>query len=130
MYQSTTIIGNVGNDPEMRYTQNGKAVTSFTVAVNKTWTGADGQKQEKATWFKIACWEKLAEITAQYVHKGDKILVVGEVSTQAFTDKSGEHRASLEIRADTVKFLGSKADNATSPASAPTQEVTPEEIPF
>lgn len=130
MYQSTTIIGNVGNDPEMRYTQNGKAVTSFTVAVNKTWTGADGQKQEKTTWFKVSCWEKLAEITAQYVKKGSKVFVVGEVSTQAFTDKSGEHRSSLELRADVVKFLDSRTDNAMPPASAPTQEVTPEDIPF
>lgn len=130
MYQQITILGNVGNDPEMRYTQNGKAVTSFTVAVNKAWTGADGQKQEKATWFKISCWEKLAEITSAHVTKGMQVMVIGEVSTQAFTDKTGVNRASLELTAKEVKFLGSKADNATSATSAPVQEEQAADIPF
>lgn len=130
MYQNTQIIGNVGIDPEMRYTQTGKAVTSFTVAVNESWTNAAGQKQEETTWFRVSCWEKLAEITGQYVKKGMQVFVTGKIKAQAFTDKQGELRASLELTAKEVKFLGSRAENGPSATAAPVQEETSAEIPF
>jgi len=112
MYQQITLIGNLGTDPEMRYTPSGVAVTSFNLAVNKSWTSPDGQKQDKTTWFRISCWRKIAEIASQYLTKGRQVLIVGEVDeARPWTDKgTGELRASLEVTAQVVKFLGQRGD--------------------
>lgn len=108
MYQQITIVGNVGKDPDMRYTQTGAGVCSFSVAVNRRWTNADGSKGEKTTWFKISAWNKLGEICNQYVRKGMLILVNGEVEVSTFTGNDGQQRYSLDIRASDVKFLSSR----------------------
>lgn len=106
MYQQITLVGNVGTDPEMRYLSSGVAVTNFTLAVNKSWTNANGEKQEKTVWFRVACWRKLAEVVGQHVHKGRKLLVVGEVEeASTWTDKDGNPRATIEVTATVVKFL-------------------------
>lgn len=87
-------------------------MTTFSLAVNKSWTNADGQKQNKTVWFRISCWRKLAEIVSQYCTKGQQVMVVGEIEeARSYTDKNGEARASLEVTAQTVRFLGSKSDN-------------------
>ena len=112
MYASTTIVGNVGREPEMRYTPAGVPVTSFSVATNRRWTNAAGESQEKVTWYKVTCWRKLAEIAAQYVTRGKLILIQGEVEASAYTGKDGEARASLELTANTMKFLGGRSDSA------------------
>lgn len=104
MFQSITLVGFAGNDSEQRYTPGGDAVTSFNVAVNESWT-KDGEKHEKTTWHRVTCWRKLAEITGQYVKKGIQVLVVGTVEARAWTDNAGNNRASLEVTANTVKFL-------------------------
>ncbi len=109
MYQKTIIVGNLGGDPEMRYTPSGTAVTNFSVAVSRRWTGRDGQKQEKTTWFRVNAWDKLGELCNQYLSKGRQVLVEGEVEARAWTTQEGEARASLEIRALTVQFLGGAA---------------------
>ena len=70
MYQQIVLIGNLGNDPELRYTPSGVPVASFDLAVKKSWTDAEGGKQEKTTWFRVTAWRKLAEIAAQYLAKG------------------------------------------------------------
>ncbi len=70
MYQQLTLIGNLGNDPEMRYTPSGVAVTSFSLAVSRSWTGKDGQRQEKTIWFRVSAWDKLAETASQYLDQG------------------------------------------------------------
>jgi len=129
MYQSIILIGNLGNDPEMRLTPSGKQVTSFSLAVNKTWT-KDGVKQDKTVWFRITTWDKLAEISATYLKKGSKVMVLGEVEdARAFTDKAGNNRASLEVTAKEVKFLDGKADgDATAVSVAPEEDYDP--IPF
>lgn len=112
MFQSITIIGNLGSDPEQRFLPNGTPVTSFSVAVNRTWKDANGQPQSKATWFKVTCWRKLAETTAQYLSKGSKVLIVGEMeAARAYTDKSGNPAAQLELTANQVKFLSTKGEN-------------------
>jgi single-strand DNA-binding protein len=110
MFQKTIVVGRVGQDAEMRYTASGVPVTSFSVASNRRWTGADGQPQEKTTWFRVTCWRKLAELTAQYVQKGKLVLVEGDIEARAFTDKGGNVRASLELTATTCKFLSSRGD--------------------
>ena len=121
MYQQITLIGNLGNDPELRYTPSGVPVASFNLAVKKSWSDAEGGKQEKTTWFRVTAWRKLAEISGQHLVKGKQVLIVGELEdARAFTDKEGNARASLEVTAQTIKFLGTKeaGSNAPVPASA------------
>lgn len=143
MFQSTTIIGHLGNDPEMRYTNTGVPVASYSVATKKSWTGQDGQRQEKTIWFRVSSWQKQAEIVTQYLHKGSKVHVVGELDEpRVFTDKDGNTRTALELRAFTVTFLDSKNDGAANSnnigsghTSAPvvqqrTATPAPEDIPF
>lgn len=111
MYQQIVLIGNLGNDPEMRYTPSGVPVASFNLAVNKTWTNAEGQRQDKTTWFRVTTWRKNAEIASQYLTKGRQVLVVGELEdARAYTDRDGNLRASLEVTAQTIKFLGKNSD--------------------
>ena len=110
MYQYTVIVGNVGRDPEMRYTPGGAAVCDFSVAVNRRWTGQDGQLNEKTTWFRVTCWNRLAETVNQYVTKGRQVLVTGEVDASAWVGDDGQARATLELTARDVKFLGRRDD--------------------
>lgn len=106
MYQQTIIIGNVGRDPEMRYTSSGAPVCSFSVATNKTWTDRNSnEKRTKTTWFRVSAWRQLAETCSQYVRKGMLIMITGEVEANAYMSQNGEARASLEITARDVKFL-------------------------
>ena len=116
MYQNTTIIGNVGKDPEMRYTAEGKAVCDFSVAVNKT-RNVNGQKTTNTTWFKVTCWEKQAETVIQYVKKGMLVQVVGEIKASAYVAGDGTSKASLDLTAHNVLFLSRADDNASEGAS-------------
>ena len=126
MYQYTVIVGNVGRDPEMRYTQGGQAVCDFSVAVNRRWTDKGGEQQEKVTWFRVTCWGKLAETVNEYVQKGRQVLVVGEVDASAWIGKDDEPRATLELTAREVKFLGNRDDSGGIHDSQPVNH----EIPF
>ncbi len=129
MYQQITLIGNLGNEPELRYTPSGVPVVSFNLAVNKSWTDAEGGKQDKTVWFRVTAWRKLAEIAAQYLAKGKQILVVGEMEdARVFTDKEGNSRASLEVTAQTIKFL-SRAD-ASNGNGTPVAAGQSEDIPW
>lgn len=107
MYQQTIIIGNVGRDPELRYTGSGVAVCDFSVAVNKRYT-VNGEKREETTWFRVTCWRQLAETVAQYVRRGRQVMVIGEVRASAYADKSGQPAATLELTANDVRFLGGR----------------------
>jgi len=110
MYQKTVVVGHAGRDAEMRYTPAGVPVTDFSVATTRRWTNANGETQEKTTWFKVTCWRKLAEIAAQYVTKGKLVLVEGDIEASAYTARDGEVRATLELTATTMKFLGGRRD--------------------
>ncbi len=128
MYQSTVVVGHLGRDPEMRYTPDGTPVTTFSVATTRRWTNAEGESQERTTWFRVTTWRKLAETCNQYLTKGRLVLVEGDVDASAWSDKtSGEARASLELRARTVRFLGGRDERVET-----TEEAAPgeEEIPF
>ncbi len=120
MYQSITIMGNLGQDPVMRYMPNGDAVTSFTVATAKKWTDAKtGEVREATLWFRCTAWRKLAETVGQHLTKGAGVLVVGELEQPgAFLDRDGKPRASLEVRADAVRFLP-RANGHEQPAQPP-----------
>ena len=127
-FEQTIIVGNLGADPDMRYTPSGKAVTSLSVAVNRTWTDANGQKQERTKWYRVSAWDALAETCSKYLVKGQEVMVIGEMEEPSvWTDKQGVNRASLEVRARSVQF-GSK----NSPGhSSPDVNVQDEEsIPF
>ncbi len=134
MFEQLLIVGNLGSDPELRYTSSGAPVATFSVAVNRKWTNADGTPGEETKWFRVTTWRKLAETCAQYLAKGRQVMVVGRVTASAFTGKDGAPRASLELTADTVRFLGgngnSQDDNSNvgmAMASAAPQD---EDIPF
>ena len=117
MYQSVTVIGHLGRDPEMRYTSSGVAVTNFSVATSRKWTDAAGAAQERTTWFKVSAWRKLAETCNQYLHKGQLVMVEGEIDASAWTGQDGTAKATLELTARTVKFL-SKGGEAQQEAAA------------
>jgi single-strand DNA-binding protein len=113
MYQRVVVIGNLGGDPQMRYTPDGTAVTSFNIATNRKWSDASGNPQERTTWFRVTVWRKQAEQCNQYLSKGRMVLVEGEMEPDPQTggpriwqDKEGRSRASYEITARTVRFLG------------------------
>ena len=131
MYQQCIIMGNLGRDPEMRYTANGKAVTTFNVAVNNRYQ-EDGDWKDKTTWFRVTCWDRLAETTNQYLKKGSKVFIVGRVDISTWSDKaSGEARGQLELTAREVKFLSGREDGEPGgppPSGAPARDE--DDIPF
>lgn len=131
MYSKIILVGNLGNTPEMRLTPSGDSVTSMSLAVNKSWT-KDGVKTEKTTWVRVTTWRKLAEVTAQYCKKGDRILVEGEdIEARAFADKStNEPRASLELTATTVKFMTPKGETVEVGPANEVTTATAESVPF
>ncbi len=99
------VIGNVGNDPEMRYTPNGDPVTSFNVATNWRHTTSEGEQREETEWFRINTWGRLAETCNQYVTKGMRVYVEGRLKSSPWTTQDGQLRAGNEIRASDVRFL-------------------------
>ena len=132
MYQQITLIGHLGGDPEMRYTQDGTPVTSFRVATNRRWRSQDGTTQERTVWFRVTAWRRQAETCNQYLTKGQRVLVVGEMEEPGtWTDQEGNARASLEVQARHVRFLSTRAE-AESLSSGPEQpaEGIEEDIPF
>jgi single-strand DNA-binding protein len=128
------IIGNVGRDPEMRYTPNGAAVTSFSVAVNRRWTGNDGQQQDETEWFNVVAWNKLAETCNQYVTKGSSVFVEGRLRTRSWDGQDGQKHYRTEVVAFSVQFLSSP--NRARPAEAGVAgdefggDIEPDDIPF
>ncbi|MFZ1267354.1 MAG: single-stranded DNA-binding protein, partial [Anaerolineae bacterium] len=110
MWQKITIVGNLGSDPDMRYTPSGVPVTSFSVAVNRKVKLQDGSLQDKTTWFRVTAWRQLAETCSQYLSKGRMVLIEGEVEASAYMAQDGTPRASLELTARDVRFLGNRTD--------------------
>lgn len=108
MYQNTIVIGHLGNDPQMKYTPSGQAVTEFRVATTRRWKNTDGEPQEKTTWFRVSAWGKLAELCNQYLAKGRLVLVEGDIDASAWIGQDGQARASLDLRARNVRFLGGR----------------------
>jgi single-strand DNA-binding protein len=129
MWQQCIIIGNLGRDPEMRYLADGTPVTSFTVAVNRRWTGQDGTQGEKTWWFRVTCWRKLAETTNQYLKKGRQVMVIGEIEASAWVGQDGEPRASLDLTARDVRFLGGR-DQIEPDTQEPPEYLDEEDLPF
>lgn len=124
MYHTLIIVGNLGRDPEMRYTPSGQPVTSFSVATSRQYTGNNGQLVKETIWFKITAWGKQAEVCNQYLKKGSKVLVEGRLtpdpntgSPRIWTRQDGTAGSSFEVTASTVRFLSSRDEGgAASPA--------------
>lgn len=110
-WHQTIVVGNVGRDPELRYTQNGAAVTDFSVAVTESWTdNQTNERREKTTWYKVSVWGRQAESVKQYLAKGRQVMVIGTVEARAYMDKNNQPASSLDLRAREVRFLGGRND--------------------
>ena len=124
MFQQLILVGNLGSDPEIRYTSDGTPVASFSLAVNRRWNKEDGSHGEETTWFRVSAWRKQAEIVNQYLKKGRQVMVIGRVSARPYTGADGSARASLDVTADTIKFIGGGGGGRSddSPFAEPAEE--------
>lgn len=121
------LTGHLGADPEMRYTPQGSAVTTFRVASGRTWKSSDGQQHDDTEWFRIVSWDKLAEICNQYLTKGTRVYVEGRLQTRKWTGQDGQERYTTEVIAQDMIILSPKGDRAApSDYDDPAQE---EEMP-
>ncbi len=112
------LIGNLGRDPEVRYTQNGTAVANFTMATSDRWTDQSGERRERTEWHRIVVWGKQAEIAGEYLRKGRQVYVEGSLQTREWTDREGNKRYTTEVNAQRFQMLGRPDERAaTSPAA-------------
>lgn len=109
------VLGNVGQDPEIRYTANGDAVCNFSIATTDTWKDKNGQRQERTEWHNIVMYRKLAEIAGEYVRKGSSIYIEGRIQTRKWQTKDGQDRYTTEIIADQMQMLGGKGGATGKP---------------
>lgn len=126
MVNKVIIIGNLGKDPEVRFTESGRAVCKFSVATSESWTDRDGQRQERTDWHNVVVWGKQAETCGQYLAKGRQVYVEGSIQTRSYDDKDGNKRWITEIVARNVRFLGSA--NGRTEAQPPADDGG--DIPF
>lgn len=128
------IIGHLGKDPEMRYTPSGRPVTTFTVAVSRSWNSADGERHSETEWFNIVAWGNLAEICKQYLNKGQQVYIEGRLQTRHWDDKEGQKHTSVEIVANEMMMLGERREaNHSEEQSLPAegeQAAEEDEFPF
>ena len=104
------IIGNLGRDPEMRFTQGGTPVTNFSVAVSRSWQSRDGEMREETEWFRVVAWTRLAEIANEYLRRGSKVYVEGRLATRTWQDREGNERTTTEVVAQEMLMLGGRDD--------------------
>lgn len=133
------LIGNLGRDPEIRYTPTGQAVTNFTLATSESFTTREGKREDRTEWHRIVVWGKTAENCAQYLSKGRSVYVEGRLQTREWEDKEGQKRRTTEVVAQTVQFLGGPRGGGAPGAGrdggpdAPPGEAPPgvgDDIPF
>lgn len=115
------IIGHLGRDPEMRYTPSGKAVTTFTVAVSRSWNTVDGERHNETEWFNVVAWGNLAEICKQYLVKGQQVYIEGRLQTRRWDDKEGAKHTSVEVVANEMMMLGERRDHNNAGHPSPDQ---------
>jgi single-strand DNA-binding protein len=112
------ITGRLGADPEMRYTAQGNAVTTFHVAAGRSWKDADRTSHDETEWFRVVTWNKLAEVCNEYLQKGDRVYIEGRLQTRKWTDKDGQDRYTSEVIANDMIMLSSKQGRSTISTSA------------
>ena len=129
------LIGNLGRDPEVRYTKAGQAVASFSLATTEKWTGKDGNKEEKTEWHRIVAWGKLGEICGEYLNKGKQVYIEGRLQTREWEDNDGNKKQTTEIVASNMTMLGQAGSGSQSSSGAQSSSGGPEDfedddIPF
>jgi single-strand DNA-binding protein len=132
------LIGNVGTDPEMRFTANGNPVTSFRVATSRAYTTSEGERRQETEWFTVVAWKKLAESCNQFLTKGQRVYVEGSLRTRSWEGRDGQKRVTAEVIANRVLFLDRQAVAplpgeeipVEAPVEAAEEEVEPEDLPF
>ena len=139
MYQKIFIIGNLGRDPEMRFTPSGQAVTNFSVATNRQYTSSNGERVKETVWFRISAWGRQAENCNQFLRRGSKVLIEGRLTAdpetggpRMWTRNDGQQAASFEVSALNVQFLSTRAedDQFQQGAGGAIHDVEEDEIPF
>jgi single-strand DNA-binding protein len=140
MYHTIILVGNLGRDPEMRYTPSGQAVTNFSVATNRQYTGSDGQLVKETIWFRVSTWGKNAENCNQFLKRGSKVLVEGRLVPDTSTGgpriwnrQDGTPSASFEVSAQTVRFLSTRGEDdggSVPPGEGTGQAEVAGDIPF
>jgi single-strand DNA-binding protein len=135
MYERIFLAGNLGQDPELRYTPNGTPVTNFSVATNERWTGQDGEQQQRTIWWRVTVWGKQAETVSQYLSKGSQVFIEGRMDPdpetggpRIWTGRDGQARASFEVVARRVQFIGRRGGAASF--EGPRDEDVPPEAFF
>jgi len=125
------IIGNVGTDPEMRFTPNGNPVTTFRIATSRIFTSSDGERKQETEWFTVVTWNKLAESCNQFLTKGRRAYVEGKLRTRTWEGQDGQKRTRIEVVADRVLFLDRQASAPYSDAiGAGEDTIEAEDLPF
>jgi len=134
------IIGNLGADPEMRFTANGRAVATFRVAVNRRYQTAEGERREETEWVRVVAWARLAELAGQYLTKGRQVYVEGRLQTRQWDDQDGNRRYMTEVVAQDIQFLdrssGAPYDDAdfggagAGAGAGAGGDVEPDDLPF
>jgi single-strand DNA-binding protein len=109
------IIGNLGRDPEMRYTPGGKPVTSFSLASSRSWVAADGERREETEWFNVVTWGNLAEICQQHLAKGQQVYIEGRLQTRGWEDDNGQRHFRTEVVANEMIILGNRVSHDDQP---------------
>jgi len=137
MLNKIMLIGNLGRDPEFNVTPDGTPVAKFSLAVSRTFKSRSGEKKEETEWFNIIAWRQLAEICEKYLHKGSKVYISGRLTTRKYTDKEGNQRTAVEVTAEDMEMLDTKASSggsssyAGSGSSAPPQSASSDDYdPF
>ena len=116
------LIGNLGKDPELRYTSSGVAVATFSLATNESWKDPEGNTQERTQWHNIVAWRKLAEICGEYLKKGGKVYIEGRLQYRSYDDKNGVKRSVTEIVMDEMVMLDSRGGGGGAATSSPASE--------
>lgn len=133
------LVGNLGRDPEMRYTRSGTAVATLNLATSSSWTDQNGQRQERTEWHRVVAWSKLAEIAKEYLAKGRQVYIEGRLQTRSWDDKDGNKRYTTEVVADQMVMLGGRGGGDFSRDSSDPQgppdtqepfEATEDDVPF
>jgi single-strand DNA-binding protein len=128
------IVGNLGREPELRYTAQGTPVCSFSLATNERRKDRNGEMQDHTTWFRVTLWNRIAENANQYLQKGKSVYIEGRLRVEEYTDREGKQRHSLEVFGTDMQFLGGKSEERSEPRSEKPQEqepdLTDEDIPF
>ncbi|MDY6838267.1 MAG: single-stranded DNA-binding protein [Thermodesulfobacteriota bacterium] len=131
------LIGNLGRDPEVRYTPSGTAVANFSVATTENWTNREGEKQSRTEWHRVVAWGRLGETCGEYLSKGSPVYIEGSIQTNEWEDKEGNKRQTTEIRAWRMQMLGSRGSANVPPEANLGGDVEPaskepsdDDIPF